>query len=519
MKERIKTKAKKFIKEQPRTASGIGFAVLLALGVLIYLFFVSAVLPPYDFYTVVKTDVTETVVAQGTVKPASSVDLAFPKSAVISGVYVKEGDVVTRGTVLSTLANSDLRASLSQVQASYDAEKAKLDAMESGDRPEDLAMKQTSVATAKNVLIDRIHNAYTVSDDAVHNQTMLLFLNPRSANPSLTFSFPDMALKIAIEGNKKDLELSLTSWKDSLSGIDAGGNPISGGYADVATKNLRAVSSHLDSLATALAEATPDSATTASILAQYRSSVSLARANVNAAASSLVLAIQSESNAESALTLASAGSTPGDLEAERARVNQALAVVQSVEVSIGQTALVSPIDGIITRVDAKVGAVASANVPLVSVISQGKYQVDTFVSQIDIGKLSVGQNANITLDSEGSSVIFPASVVYVGSGNTPVAGAASYKVTLEFTNTDARVKQGMNANIVIPTKSKISVLAVPRGAILSSNGENYVQIKNGQALLKQKIKTGIIGDTGLVEVLSGVAVGDQVANFGGSFNK
>ena len=516
MKEKIKAKIKKIFHEKPKHVVGIGIVLVVAFCVAIYSYFVSAVLPPFDLYTVTKADVAETVRAQGVVKPSASVDLAFQKSAGVAVVYAKEGDTVSRGEVLATLANADLHASLSQAEANLLAENAKLSTMESGDRPEDLSAKQTSVSTAKNVLLNSIHTAYTVSDDAVHSGTLALFSDPRGTNPSLTFSFPDSAMKISIEENRKNLEKTLSDWSISLAGMNETSDPISGGYSGTASKNLRSVASYLDSLAGALAMATPDSvANTPSVLAQYRASVSLARTNVNVAVSALSASALSEANAESALMLAKAGSTPGDIEAEKARVLQAQASVDSVKVSIAQTALVSPIDGILTRMDAKVGAVASANVPLVSVISQGQYQVDTYISQIDIGKVQLGQKANITLDAQGTGNKFPAMVVYVGTGNIPVGGAASYKVTLQFDNADNRIKQGMNANISIPTESKTNVIAVPKESILLENGENYVQMETSQGLKKRKIETGITGDTGLVEVISGLSAGEKVANFGG----
>jgi len=511
--KKLTEKTKHFAKNHPKKSAWIAFVIASAIGVALFSYFVSVTLPSYDLYNVAKADITETVTAQGTVKPSANVDLAFPKSAVISGVYVKEGDVVSKGTVLASLANADLHASLAAAQANLDAEQAKYQTMLSGDREEDLQAKNTAQYYAQNVLADRIHNAYTVADDVVHNQTLPLFTDPRSENPMLSFSFADSSLRITIEGQRKDLEKALADWKSSIDVIDFNRKTPAVYYGD-ANRNAQLVSKYLDLLAAALHEATPDSVNTSAVLAQYRNSVSLARTNFNTAVSSMVTAQQNEANAESALTLAQAGSTVGDLEAEKARVAQMQAAVDSVNVSIGQTAIVAPIDGVITRVDAKIGAVAQANVPLISLISQGQNQIDVFVSQIDIGKLTIGQKAKVTLDAYGSSVPFSASVTYVGSGNTPGAGAASYKVTLSFDKNDTRIKQGMNANVIIPVAEKIGVIAIPEGSVLSEKGVNYAEVVSGQKLHKQKVETGITGDNGLVEITSGLSAGERIANFG-----
>ena len=128
--------------------------------------------------------------------------------------------------------------------------------------------------------------------------------------------------------------------------------------------------------------------------------------------------------------------------------------------------------------------------------------------------MTIGQKAKVTLDAYGSSVPFSASVTYVGSGNTPVAGAASYKVTLSFDKNDTRIKQGMNANVIIPVAEKIGVIAIPEGSVLSEKGANYAEVVSGQKLQKQKVETGITGDKGLVEITSGLSAGERIANFG-----
>lgn len=76
------------------------------------------------------------------------VDLAFNDSERVAAVYVREGERVRRGQVLARLDESRLLPQLAQAQAAAAAQRAVVERMHHGSRPEEIAQARANVALA-----------------------------------------------------------------------------------------------------------------------------------------------------------------------------------------------------------------------------------------------------------------------------------------------------------------------------------------------------------------------------------
>jgi len=77
------------------------------------------------------------------------VDLAFNNSERMVAVYAREGDRVQRGQILARLDESRLLPQLEQAQAVAAAQRAVVDRMHNGSRPEEVAQARANVALAQ----------------------------------------------------------------------------------------------------------------------------------------------------------------------------------------------------------------------------------------------------------------------------------------------------------------------------------------------------------------------------------
>jgi membrane fusion protein PltH len=77
------------------------------------------------------------------------VDLAFNNSERIAQVLVQEGDRVTRGQVLARLDTSRLKPQVATAEAVVAAQRAVVDKLHHGSRPQEIAQAQANVAAAK----------------------------------------------------------------------------------------------------------------------------------------------------------------------------------------------------------------------------------------------------------------------------------------------------------------------------------------------------------------------------------
>ena len=446
------------------------------------------------------------VSVSGKVVAAKEVDLGFSQSGRVTGVYAVVGQRVAQGSTLAVIENGDLRAALLQKEAALENQQARLASLQAGTRPEEVAVAQSAVASDAQALVDAIQDAYRAAEAAVHNTLDQFINNPRTA-PVINFSVSDTNLKIAVESQRLAVEAMLTAWGSEAVALNSSSDlPAAAAHAQA---NLAAVAKLLSDTGAAINRAIPSTQTTQATLDDYSAAVATARTNINASVSAVSSAKAALDAANKNLALKQAGSTPQDIMAQEAQVKAAQADVAAARAQLQKTVIVAPFSGTITSVDAKVGQIVSPNTPELSMISAGAFQVESYVPEINIALISVGDKASVTLDAYGKKV-FPASVIAIDPAETVRDGVSTYRALLQFDAQDPLIKSGMTANVAITTDSKDSVLAVPQGLVVYRDGKAFVKIVVDGALEEREVTLGGVSSLGEVEVLSGLRAGDVV---------
>jgi len=465
------------------------------------------------------------------------------------------------------------RAQFLQHQVAREREEITLSELQRGTRPEEIQITSTKAANAQNALDDAnrnlsditkkasvdldnvyddvkdiLNDAYTQGDDAVNKQLGELFSNASLENPRLTFFTTDVQKSINAESERLQMTQLLKAFKaevDTLSGeystLDDAMNKTEMRLQDI--RDFFSTVNDAVNAAFGLAVATTNT---------YRANITTSRNNLNSALSSIssqkqLIAAQKITNqnnitaaktkvndaksallvAKDELALKEAGTAKEQIQAQEAVLRQAeltvasqeavvkqmLANTQNIQTQIEKTILTSPITGIVIKQDAKVGEIVAANVTLVSLISEAKFEIEANVPEADIAKVSVGNTSLVTLDAYGRDVVFEAKVVAVDPAETIVDGVATYKATFQFAKNDERVKSGMTANIDVKSANRENVIAVPQRAIIRKNGDQFVRILNGEDFEEVKVETGLRGSDGNIEIISGVSEGDKVITF------
>lgn len=211
-----------------------------------------------------------------------------------------------------------------------------------------------------------------------------------------------------------------------------------------------------------------------------------------------------------------AGPREVDVAALRADVARYNAVVAASQTAVDDMVLRALTDGTITMLDVSIGETVSPNQDIVTIQSDDR-KIEVDISESDIAKVSVGDEAMVELDAYDGAQ-FVARVTMIDPAATEISGVVYYKTTLEVdVQEDIDVRPGMTADVQIITEKKESTLALPRRAVLTrADGSRYVRILTNaeRATFDERTVTvGISGDDGLVEILSGVTVGDEVITF------
>lgn len=472
--------------------------IIVVAGIGVYFLFIkkSASLP--EAFIAKRGTIMQEVSVTGKTKAAKSVDLAFEKIGKIAAVNVQVGDKVVRGQTLVVQANGDIAAQLEEAKASVLEQKATLEKLKKGTRPEEIQIQQVKVDNAKADLLKKIQDAYTKADDAVRNKTDQIFSNPKSSNPQLNaYLNIESSLKTDVEWRRFIIESKLNSWQFSLDDVD------------LTKTNLDEIKTFLEKTALVVNNATANSNLSQTTLDSWRSDISTGRTNVNAAITNLSDAESTLLVEQNNLILANAGSTPEQIAEQEAKVTQAEANVKNYEAQLAKTILSSPINGVVTRQDAKVGEIVAANTVIASVISAAKFQIEADIPEADIVKLKIGAPAEIALPAFPRQ-IFAGKIIFIGEAEKIIDEVIYYEVKIAFDKDPPEgIKPSMTADVIIQAEAKEDALIIPREAVRRVRGKMVVEVAANDLIWEREVETGLRSDT-MIEILSGLSEGEKV---------
>ncbi|NNM83614.1 efflux RND transporter periplasmic adaptor subunit [Candidatus Parcubacteria bacterium] len=456
---------------------GILAVVILGGG---YMYFAGKRTPTYQFIPVTQGAITETVSVTGNTTPMQSVSLSFQNSGTIAEVYKSLGDHVNAGDVIASLNTANLSAALAQAQAAYDSAVA--------------SRSSTSFPQAQIQARNTYLSAYTTLDTLLSNDVDLFFFGRSTAyGPQLLTIGAPMYPIGTLSEDRAAITNELNNYQATLSSASTTDPNTLLANATTITQD---VSNFLDKLAVAV-----DDSQSGATAAQ-KTGLATARSGVTALLATLSSAQDSyRTQSVDATSLADAA------------VGQAAAGVAVAEANLQGTQIVAPISGTITQQDAKVGQFASSGTPLVSIISDSGFEVDAGVSETDVGKLSVGNKVSMTLDAFPNET-FTGRVFYIAPAETNTNGVITYLIKISFDKADPRLKSGLTANVNIETKEDDNALILPQYAILQNDKGTFVETLVDMKASTTPVTLGIQDQSGNVEILSGVTLGEKVINIG-----
>jgi HlyD family secretion protein len=156
------------------------------------------------------------------------------------------------------------------------------------------------------------------------------------------------------------------------------------------------------------------------------------------------------------------------LSSAEAQVKQAQAALEQAKLDLAHTYITAPVDGVVVARHVDVGqtVAASLQAPTLFEIAQDltKMQVDTNVSEADIGHVRVGQEATFTVDAYPGQV-FHGTVTQIRKAAINVQNVVTYDVVIAVPNPDLKLFPGMTANVRILVDERDGVLRVPNAAL------------------------------------------------------
>ncbi len=156
------------------------------------------------------------------------------------------------------------------------------------------------------------------------------------------------------------------------------------------------------------------------------------------------------------------------LAANQAQVKQFTAALQSAQLDLDHTKITAPVDGVVVSRNVDVGQTVAASLaaPTLFLIAQDltKMQVDTNVSEADVGRVRVNQPATFTVDAYPGQ-IFKGIVTSIRKAPINVQNVITYDAVIGVSNTDLKLFPGMTADVKILVNQRLNVLKVPNAAL------------------------------------------------------
>lgn len=497
-------KIKAFLKNRRKLTYGIVAVILIVIVVLILKKNNNGV----ETITIKTGDFINQVSASGKVIPAESVDLSFKNSGRVERIYfsvdqiTEKRQMVKAGTLIAQISVTDAQKDVHDAEISLASAKLALEKLQLQNSNENMnadlqkAYDDGFITVSDTFLdlpstidgLDNLLNQENLSDNAARNSGNTA-QNYRSEAETLYYK-----AKSAFEKGRTDFRtLDRNSSKADIEKI------IGETYdtTKILMDAIKSTKNFVDYLAEDTGRAS-DYATSQTTLYEYSNTI-------NGHLSSLLSIKTSIKNYQDAFS-----TTNLDTESLLLSIKQKENALQDAKNKLTDYYIVAPFDGIITKIDVKVGEIASSNIPLVTMMSVGTFQIESYVPEVHISKIKLGDEANVTLDAYGADTLFRAQVISIDPAETIKDGVSTYKIKLQFENEDVRIKSGMTASVIITAFDKPNTIVVPGGVIFTKDNKKFVQVKENGKISEREVVTGSESSLNQVEIISGLRDGDVV---------
>lgn len=166
----------------------------------------------------------------------------------------------------------------------------------------------------------------------------------------------------------------------------------------------------------------------------------------------------------------------------------------------------APRAGVIVYRSAEVGALAAAGTKTFVLVDNSHINIDCSIAENDAAILQPGMAVKVTIDALGRD--FMGKIIFVSPAMEE--GAKSYQVRISLEEADETVKAGLFAHTAVDIMQKPQALFVPKEAVLTRNGQQYVFVLLEEDKVEQRsVKIGLLNDES-EEIIEGLNEGEKV---------
>lgn len=187
-------------------------------------------------------------------------------------------------------------------------------------------------------------------------------------------------------------------------------------------------------------------------------------------------------------------------EANKTNMQTAKADFDNARLLLSRTTITSPMDGVIRRMDAKIGLQLSIGDPIAEILEINKLKGVIGIPESDVSAVRPLEVVDISIQALDNRIISAKKYVLSSS---PETFARIYNLELEIDNSDGDILAGMFIRADIVKKQVDNTLIVPFYSVVSRNNEQYVFVEEDGIAKKRMVTLGIM-EKWMVQVLDGL---------------
>lgn len=255
--------------------------------------------------------------------------------------------------------------------------------------------------------------------------------------------------------------------------------------------------------------------------AQYdaeETNVEVWHARVRGAEEALNLLLAGSKTETVASAWAQAQESEAELRRAESQARQAQAELGVARAALGSTVVESTLDGKVTRKLVEPGEAVDISMPLMILGDLQKVIVKAEVDETDVGKLALGQRAEVTADAYPGRV-FPGRIYEMGQSvgkrkakpedPVKIQDMKVLETKIEITEGGDELKLGMTVDVRILVAHRDKVLVMPKRLVPAGAREATVRVSGPQGEQTRLIKLAARDDEN-VEVLEGMREGERI---------
>lgn len=195
-----------------------------------------------------------------------------------------------------------------------------------------------------------------------------------------------------------------------------------------------------------------------------------------------------------------------DLEARKTGMQTARADLEDAELQYSRCTIKAPMDGIIKKLDAKIGLLLSVGDPIAEILEIDRLKAVIGIPESDVNAVRNLDQVELTIQAlDGEKILAKTHLLSPSPGTV----ARLYDMELVIDNSSGRILPGMFVRANIVKRTIENAITIPFYSVISRNDEQFVFVEKDGVVEKRNVSLGIM-EKWMVEITDGLNSGDNL---------